>query len=43
MRRAEEVGRVLLTLQLLEGCVLCDMLGLRNSSAVVMKITDSRQ
>jgi len=41
MRRAEKVGRVLLTLRVLEGCVLCDMLGLRNSSATVMKITDN--
>jgi len=31
MRRAEKVGRVLLSLRVLEGCVLRDMLGLRNS------------
>ena len=43
MRRAEEVRRVLLTLQVLEGCVLRNMLGLRNSSAIVMKITDNWQ
>jgi len=39
MWRAEKVGRVLLTLRVLEGCVLCYMLGV--GTAIVMKITDN--